>query len=329
MRKLFLILLGFVMFASAHAYSYEFFSNQSFSATEKINITAQPDANITIFTDTWLYPSVAFHDMQGNDSFILSVNISVLANTTSGNYTRYLNYSSTTNTTGQSLFYFQILEPQITNLTNGTNETNQTIWVNPNLKFVIRAKDGGLLQYANINLTSTNFSAFGSTGDNGECEFSNMTPAVYQYYITRNHYYSEQGEVTLGNDSLTKTIIMDYLESDLAMTINDNIKSLQDTQFTMASLYINNSITALQMRVADLEDANNNKDNRIYELSQMINEAHNQTQMALESQDKWWNNWIRQRNMTAIVAVAVAFATFITILGGIYLKNNWVRITFF
>lgn len=334
MKKLVLILFALGLLASSNAleFSYTFNSSLGLKTSELISLDVNENALVTIVPDIWLTPHITSQQMNGTNILNVNISVNVPANITPNNYTRTIRYTAVwdggnmtaSNTT---IFNFFILNDTI--VQNITNITNVTEFKLPDLTFVVKSSDGDLLQYATINLTAANFSAFCNTIENGGCVFTNMTPRTYDYYVIRSHYYSESGNVVLGNDSLTKTIILDFVESALAQTINDNIRSLQDTQLNMTSLFINNSVDDLRSRLSNLESANQDKDNQISKLSEQINSAFNQTQTALVEQKNWFDTYIRQRNYTFLGILCASIITTFAVLGGMYLRNNWVRFTFF
>lgn len=331
MKKLILILFALGLLASSNAFSYNLNSSElPFVTNESFIVSANESAQVLIEKDgNWL-SCISEYNMSGQTSFVLDVMINVPADAPLGNSTSSVLWKSLLNGSilqqNTTYFHFNIFNGSYSepfNQTNQTNETqtNATIFV-PKIKFTIKdSADNEPVKTAIVNLTGANYTSSQTTGSNGIVEFEVNSSTCYDYYIFRSHYYSENGQVCIGNETLDKTILMDFIESDLGNALLDSIENFNRTQTTIATIIRDNSVTALEMRVSDLETQNQNKDialatqtERLLSLSDESARLMNLT-LSLQNQQEKDRFWGKAKGVgISIISISGVFA-------GMFLRN--------
>jgi len=328
MKKLLVLLL---LFCPAYSLAFEYNVNQSLglNTSETFTILANESADVFITSSTaWIVPNITYNNMNGSTNFSVLLNIYVPANTTNGTYHENLTWVAIWDNTSSSKitnFTFNIYA-----LANNTNTTslNITTQAPPSLLFIFNDRDGGKLQFVSVNITLGNFTASGISDDQGSVNFTNLTAGAYGYNAVKIHYYSENGEVTIGNESIIKNIILDYLEGDLANAIQDQVQLLQESQTTIANVYTNSSMLLLQERVANLETANKEKDERIASLTNVTSTVFAENQK-LSTEKTFWQKAIDELKFKSNLKIfGVSLGSIFGTAGIIYLKRHWTSLFF-
>lgn len=292
-----------------------------FNTTENITIFANESANISVYTDDdWIFPSVSTYQMNGSSNFTLTVNISVPANALAGNRSQRLDWTAfwdNTSSTNHTLFTFTIL--------NDTIPPAPTVL--PNLQFTIKdSKDSTKLVNANINMSSTSYTGFGVTDENGHYTFNNLSLGCYNYNIVRLHYYSNTGQVCLDNTTLgtiaTKIVLLDIIETEIAKSLIDQVGLLQNTTTNL-------TLNAMKTQLESLQQSNAEKDNAINVLNNFSNTCLQNKNVVETDNSALVKQILGLKNKSLLAVIGTAIGSIFGTLGGLYIKTHGIIWGFF